>query len=362
MRALVTIAHYFKPDGSLPWTQGLGSGRAPLAKIAALNAAIVGLHRYFGPRRLSRNPDEPQARAVQDNTLDIVIITARGANLLDWIGIDPSIYDVEYFDGEPLMLPFDAQRIMRERAGGYDVYMAMEDDLIVDDPQMMAKIVWFAGEFGPRAVLCPVRYEMAYTGTPAKVAISPRLSRETRAPFQRPGVPRVLTGRWNGVEQSFCQPNNPHMGCTVLTADQLKLWIAHPTFYDRDASWVDSLVSAATHAPGKVFDFYIPSEPDPWFLGIEHYGTRYAAPLAPEGQAFGEPPLLKLAEELLGGGAAQSTASARLAALGVRADTINTVMAEAERMHYELNALKGSRSRLAKALLAALLNKTRRSR
>ena len=61
MRLLITIAHYFKTETGPDWHHVVGSGRAPLAKIAALNAQIVALHRYFGPapgarraRRLDR--------------------------------------------------------------------------------------------------------------------------------------------------------------------------------------------------------------------------------------------------------------------------------------------------------------------
>ena len=32
-----------------------------LSATPAFNAAMVGLHRYFGPLRMTRNPEEPQA-------------------------------------------------------------------------------------------------------------------------------------------------------------------------------------------------------------------------------------------------------------------------------------------------------------
>jgi len=356
MRVLVTIAHYFKADNSPEWQHGLGSGRAPLAKIAALNAQIVALHRYFGPRRLSRNPEEPQARAViSRNTIDIVIMTKRDAHLLEWIGINPSLYHVDYFDGDPLMLAFEAQRIMRERFGKYDLYVYMEDDMIVDDPEFFAKIKWFADAFGPQAVLLPVRFEMAYTGMLTKAAIAPRLSRDKRAPFCRADLPRTLGGRWNGREQTFRLPNNPHMACYVLTTAQLKFWIEQPTFYDRDASWVDPLVSAATFGLGKVFGIYISAEPDPWFLGVEHYGTRYAASLAAPGEVFGEPPLLAIAEKLLAEGS--GAAAAQLAKLGMHSNTVNAIVAEAAELRSELHALKRSRTRLVRALFASMWNK-----
>lgn len=344
MRLLITIAHYFKTESGPDWHHVVGSGRAPLAKIAALNSQIVALHRYFGPRRLARDARAASVDVAERNTLDIVVMTVRGANVLDHIGIDPSEYAVEYFDGPPLMLAFEAQRIMRERAGAYDFYGYMEDDLSVTDPAFFDKLGWFAAQFGPDKMLVPARYEMSHTGTLAKLTIEPRLSGDTVKALRRTGLPPTLSGRWNGKEQSFHLPNNPHGGCYFLTDAQLKHWMAQPSFYDRDASWVDPLVSAATYAPGRVFGLYRPGEPDPWFLEIEHFGTFYASMAAQPRQTFGEPPLLALAENAMRqGGAGDAQPSG----------TINTVMAEALNMRHELESLKRSRTRLAKAFLVA---------
>src|SRR5437588_2738102 len=179
MRALITIAHYFNSEAEHDLRDAPGCRRAPLARIAALNSQIVALHRYFGGLRLARDPRQSASfDALQHNTLDITIMTVRDANLLERIGINPSVYGVEYFDGSPLMLGFEAQRIMRERAGAYDFYAYFEDDLIITDPAFFEKVGWFASSFGPEAILLPCRYEMAHSGTPAKVAIEPRLSRD----------------------------------------------------------------------------------------------------------------------------------------------------------------------------------------
>lgn len=356
MRALVVIAHYFKSSDEADSYRALGSAQAPLAKIAALNAQIVALHRYFGPRRGSINPQDAQGQAGgSGNVLDIVILTVRGYNLLDSIGIEPSVYTIEYFDGPPLMLPFEAQRVMRERAGNYDVYAYMEDDLIVDDPAFFAKIVWFAGQFGPAAMLMPVRYEMASTGTPAKVSVSLRLSGDTRKAISRPQCAARLSGCWNGRKLQFEQPNNPHAACYVLTDAQLKFWMSQPSFYDRDASWIDPLVSASTYAPAKVFCLYTATEPDPWFLGIEHFGTRIVAANAPPGQVYGEPLLLTLAEAAAR--SAPDGAASPLAQMVKPGSSYNALAAEAARLRHELDSLKRSRSRLLRALLAAFKSK-----
>src|SRR5207237_10657657 len=129
----------------------------------------------------STNPTEAEQFASRGaNVLDIVVVTLRGRNVLDWIGIEPPAIAVEYFDGDPLMLGFEAQRLMRERAGGYDIYGYMEDDLGVTEPAFLDKIAWFAGQFGETALLLPRRYEMSSSGTLAKVAFAPQLSRTTR--------------------------------------------------------------------------------------------------------------------------------------------------------------------------------------
>ncbi|RAI39431.1 hypothetical protein [Rhodoplanes roseus] len=359
MRILVVVAHYFRPQEGADLVGGLGSGRAPFAKIAALNAQLVALHRHFGPRRASLDPDDPQGKGRPADTLDIVVLTQPGANLLDYVGLAPPAFSVEHADVAPMMLAFEAQRIMRERAGAYDLYAYMEDDLIVHDPAFFAKIAWFAETFGPRAVLLPVRCEMGWTGTPAKVAIDGRLSRDALAPFRRDVAP-VLTGSWNGRSQSFRLPGNPHAGCFVVTAAQLAHWMAQPSFYDRDASWGDPLISAATLAPGKVFGLYKPAEPDPWFLEIEHFGTRYAAIVAPEGERYGEPPLLALVEAASRDGAGALAEIAQKT--GLRGDTINALIAEAGELRWRLERLERSRSALFKALLRATFRRRKPSR
>jgi hypothetical protein len=356
MRLLVTIAHYFKHAALTDWLHSGGSSRAPFAKIAALNAEIVALHRYFGSYRLSTSSDGPPSSWGPGNSLlDIVIITTPKANLLEWVGLHPPIYEVAYFDGAPEMLPFEAQRIMRERAGAYDLYAYLEDDLIIGDPLFFAKIEWFAHQFGPRAILLPQRFEMAHTGTPAKVAVGMRLSSAMVAPFGRPELPTTLVARWHGGEQTFCLPNNPHSGCFFVTDAQLKLWMAQRSFYDRDCSWIDPLVSAATYAPGRVFGLYRAATPDPWFLEIEHYGTRYAAAAAPTGQLLGEPPLLAMVEA-----AARETSTGAfrdLAGLGIPSSSINVLTSTAADLQHRLAALERSPSRLAKALARAVWRK-----
>jgi hypothetical protein len=356
MRLLVTIAHYFKASGG---QSSLGSGDLPLPKVAALNAAIAALYRYYGPNRSSLDADDPQGQSVHNgDVLDIVVMTKQDGNLLDDIGIDKSAYSISYCDCEPHMLPFEAQRIMRERAGRYDMYAYMEDDLIVDDPAFFDKIAWFAREFGPRAILLPIRYEFSSTGLPAKISLSRRLSLKNQAPFRTGEAPATLRGHWRGSEQSFARPANPHAGCYALTSAQLDAWIASPTFFDRDTSWIDPLVSGATLSVGKEFTIYMPSAPDPWFLQIEHYGIRLSATHVEPGQLRGGPLLLAL----LGSSANTRGAEQQETSISIHDAIVASAQQAANeaRLRDELDRLKNSPSRLLKTLAATYWRRVRK--
>ncbi|HEY1753392.1 MAG TPA: hypothetical protein VGG29_19195 [Caulobacteraceae bacterium] len=347
MRLLVVIAHYYR-HAPASERRSFGSDRMPFAKITGLNAAIVALHRHCGTYRLSLEP--PVRRG-----LDIVVVTAPGDNLLEWLGLDPSSYAVEYYDGEPLLLPFEAQRIMRERAGAYDLYAYLEDDLIVDDPAFFEKIAWFAATFGPRALLSPRRYEMPHAGSPEKQAIDHPLGPGALKPFRKAGSAPVLAGEWNGRRQAFRLPTNPHSGCFVVDGAQLRLWIESGTLYDRDASWISPLESAATLAPGKVFTLYRAAEPDPWFVAIEHFGAHYATLGAAAGETYGEPPLLAWVEAAARQGF--EGVPEALAAMAAAATTDNMLRAEATKHRMRADSLERSRGQLARALVRAIWRK-----
>ena len=366
MRVLVVSCHYFGQKTDVSTAAIFSSQLDPLARIAAVNASLVALHRHFGPRRHGK---DPSARLPQDQTpertLDIVVLQVPGKGLLDSIGIDPSCYTVEYFDGPPMMLCFEAQRVLRERVGSYDFYAVIEDDMVIHDPLFLDKIGAFARAFGDKTLLQPTRYEMAQSGTPAIVVGDPVLSSTTLAPFRRPGQKARLAIEWLGREQTFVLPNNPHASGYFLTDTQLRHWIGTPWFYDRDASWLGPIESAMSLSIGRAFDVYQPGAPDPFFLSIEHYGTRYARATAPSGVTYGDAPLLQIAHQALQH-SRRAAAEAYPSADGPApledlffqsSASFNALVRERDAALVELGALKRSRSQLFKQLVAALLRK-----
>jgi len=368
MRILFVICHHFgqKPDDQAAAI--FSSQLDPLARIAAVNASIVALFRHFGPNRHGR---DPSARLPEDRTperrLDIVVLQVRGKDLLDAIGIEPSCYTVEYFDGPPLMLCFEAQRVLRERVGGYDLYAVIEDDMVIHDPLFLEKLACFERSFGSEKMLRPTRYEMAQSGTPAMVVFDPVLSGRDLAPFRRPGQKDRLSLDWHGREQTFVLPQNPHSSSYFLSDAQLRHWIATPWFYDRDASWVGPIESAMNLAIGRAFDLYKPGAPDPFFLAIEHYGTRYARATARNGVTYGDTPLLEIAHAALRRAGADGEAAIVHGQNGgtggngelftKSAASFNALVNERDAALIELIALRKSRSKLFKELVTMLVRK-----
>ena len=300
MKILVVVPHYFGPRHAENYAATLGSYVDPLGRIAGLNQLIVRLHGQFGATGLGSDGAPIISKpGAMDKRLDIVIVTLREHGILDALGVDPAIYTVEYARCDPPWLPFEAQRIFRERFGEYDFYCFMEDDLSIHDPAFFEKLTWFQANFGYRCLLLPVRYELPAIGRPIRCIIDPELPDSAFAPFRRSGQVRQLEASWYGQRQTFTLPSNPHAASFFLTREQLGYWMKQPTFDDRDDSWIGPLESAATLSIGRVFDVYKPLFPDPFFIAVEHFGARYASEQQAENGRYGEDPMLAIAQNAI---------------------------------------------------------------
>lgn len=309
MRILVTIAHYCGPP-SAGRKLLYGSQAAQLPRAAALGTQLTTLHRNFGHRRFAGAMPELAPALADGRRLDIVIATVTGRNVLAEAGIGWNSFEVVYYDGDPMLLGFECQRIARERLGHYDVYAMLEDDLILHDPDFFEKSVWFVHEFGPTRVLQPHRVEVSKSGPVlGKVFVDPPVLGPSKPQLQGLGSAR-LEAEYAGRHQGFDRASNPHSGCWIVTDEQLRYWVKQPEFYDRDSSWIGSLESAATRALALSFDVFKPAAPDPSFLELEHYCLHYANHgWKPDGALFGLDPLLLLAQRAGAGSTADSVAA-----------------------------------------------------
>lgn len=355
MKILIVIPHYFREGAYAEFASGLD----PLPKIAALNEMLTALYRNFGERR---HGALPHGAPMPDDVLpkpklDIVILVNGNHHLLDQVGFSKDSFRVVETNGDPLFLGFEAQDIFKANRGAYDFYAYMEDDLAIHDREFFEKLSWFNDKFGPRALLFPHRYETSRSGSPGKVVVEFDANGRIQKRFRRAGQQEVLKAEWNGMEQSFILPINPHSGCYFLTNEQLELWLKQPSFGERDGSWTGPLESAATLSVGKIFDIYKPSAPNPWFLELEHYGARYANFCAPDKIKYGESPLLTLTKEIV----SSKNIDANIREIAKSANSRSDEAAIESRASKDLYALRASPRLLVQALIPAIFNRATRT-
>lgn len=271
---LVTIPHFFK-EGSNPL---YGSGREKAAnRIQALRRCLSALHQTLGGGHAVIQVGDKVGRRiepVQRVALDIVICTVGDDHLLGHVqDMQGQFTQQAVTIQDPMLLGFECQRVMRERAGQYDWYAFMEDDLILTDPWFLAKLAWFQRHTSPMALLQPNRFEVS-GGPFHKVYIDGDLSEALYSQIM-PNGQVSMKGEFLGLDIHFVQAKNPHSGTYFLTDEQLRHWMGRPSFLDYDTSLFGPLESAATYGVLRTFQIFKPQISNAAFLEIQHHGHAF---------------------------------------------------------------------------------------
>ena len=274
MRILLTIAHFFKPDGGKHASQR----KDPRPRLQALTFNIAGLHQLFGKAQniisIAQRLTFP-ANQTQAHNLDIVVCTTQYDHLLDDLSLPYHFYKHHPTHSEPMLLGFECQAILRDCLGHYDFYCFLEDDLILHDPWFFAKLNWFTEQAGDSCLLQPNRYEISTHSLVCKAYIDGDLAPQVTAPFQHIQEHPKIDGKIMGLPITFRRALNPHSGCYFLNANQMAHWASQPYFLDRDTSFVGPLESAATLGIMKTFRVYKPAPEQANFLEIQHFGMNF---------------------------------------------------------------------------------------
>lgn len=175
-----------------------------------------------------------------EDTVDIVVSTTGEKHLMTpefcaSMGVKVAKHNLE----DPRMLGFTAQALFASWRNQYDLFVFSEDDLKLNDPAMIDKLVWFNQTFGPRRILGPNRIELNPAGHAPKTYIDGDLAPAVAARMKA-YVPdeEILYGSPFGRAGVFQRARNPHSGFYAVTRDQLSHWIAQPHWLDRDCSFV----------------------------------------------------------------------------------------------------------------------------
>jgi hypothetical protein len=274
LRILITIPHFFKPDGGRHASQ-----RQDLqSRLQALSMSLAALHQLFGKAQAIINIAQKLALPAnqnQDYDLDIVICTTGEHHLLDQISLPYHFYRHHSTQAEPLLLGFECQAVLRDCLGKYDYYCFLEDDLILHDPWFFLKLAWFSQQAGELSLLQPHRYEISTHNLICKAYIDGDLAPKVTEPFQNVHEGSEIHGQIMGVPIAFCRTLNPHSGCYFLNQMQMASWVSQPHFLDRDTSFVGPLESAATLGIIKTFQVYKTVLQQANFFEIQHFGKSF---------------------------------------------------------------------------------------
>lgn len=281
MRVLVTIPHFFNPQGGGKYAS---LSNDPLPRISALSQCLQALHGTYSRSGLwYRYTDKLYTFPANEATsidIDVIICTTKNFHLLDRLPV-PREYYKHYptHPHDPMFLGFECHALLRDCLGNYDYYCYLEDDLILDDPLFFTKLTWFNSHVGDQAVLQPNRYELVTKEKIKKVYIDLDLLLKTGrdrqfAHYQAENS--TLTGMVMGQPILFKWAENPHSGCFFLNHRQMEYWAKQDYFLDRESRFFGPLESAASLGLMRTFRVYKPARQNASFLEIKHFGDAWS--------------------------------------------------------------------------------------
>ena len=277
MRILVAVVHYWDPDGNGQH----GSLRPnPGPRIDAFQQQLLALQR-MGTRQAQLNIQSmaaDPANSQLQHSIDVKVITDGEHHVLDRLAPPyRGLFQMVVAEPEsPKHLGFEAQRFLASRLDeDYDLYVYLEDDLIILDPWFFRKIDWFRSQAGDDCVVFPHRIEFAPDPHFVNRFFIDGPMQESDLRQILPHPEASIGAQWPGGTLYFESPRNPHSGCFVLSRSQLHHWTLQPHWQDGDCSWVSPLESAATLGITKTFRLFKPVMAQASWLEIQHWGTSF---------------------------------------------------------------------------------------
>ena len=233
---------------------------------------VVCDHRYiYRPGRMQ--PLEPQ----NPHQIDITVLHD---------GVNHALEQLEPLSGHIEIKAVELQRsrdlvwhardLLLDGARDWDLYLYLEDDIGITDPEFFDKIHWFAETMQHRAVLMPHRWEQMNTRWDInRVYIDGPLDLENLSRYYRPRR-HAQQHQYRQRDISFNLPANPHSAVFCVTEQQLDRIAAGPR--NRDSEHISEFESCATLTVLRHFPIYKPSWQDRRFLEVQHLSGNYTEP------------------------------------------------------------------------------------
>lgn len=201
----------------------------------------------------------------------IVLLSKEGFSLHTTLpGYMQDKIEIYYSSQEnPMYVEFDAFEVFKDRRNGYDYFMFLEDDIILNDSCFIEKLEKF-NRVSPKKnyVLLPHRYEY-YNGEKSYFDQCYN-SKSGPASNKYSEQLKIISD-----EATFTVFENSHSAFYCLSREQMELWIASGYKWKNKIVAVGSLESAATFCLYENFEIFKPHPCNMYYLEVQHYGNKF---------------------------------------------------------------------------------------
>ena len=279
MLVRVAIPHFIRETQG---GTGYGSGRVGshlprslalgrcLSSLLALRRSPADTELRHSTRSIGRIPALPDSdQRVERIEVDIHVWTNGVDCLQEVLELYADRIRVHSVSLEnPKLLPIHARDWLIQQDPIADLNLYLEDDIVISDPLFLDKQMWFLERTNHKAVLMPHRFEPHPTDPEARFLLDGPLPDRLIKPFCNPQR-GVASGRFRTDLDpvSFDQSANPHSGCFVVDAEQIRYLRQQTLPQD---GFVSPLETAATLTVLQHFLTLKPSEGHQRFLMVEH--------------------------------------------------------------------------------------------
>jgi len=152
--------------------------------------------------------------------LEITVVTNgrdRLASVLD--GLAGDLQELVVEPDDPRQLPLLTRDRLIADPEPADLWLYLEDDLLLLDPLFFDKQCWWLDLVHHTQVLMPHRYELVHGGAGGRLLVDGPMAAQLINPLNQP-QPAAVGGAFDGRQVLFDRTTNPHSGLFVVSERQ----------------------------------------------------------------------------------------------------------------------------------------------
>lgn len=239
-----------------------------LSSVIALRRSQIDFELNIGDKVIDVLPQQSSLEP-RKNVVDVEItVCTTGDNCLqDVLNLYQRKIRVLNFELEnPRHLVLAARDHLIHHSPNADLFLYLEDDLVINDDLYIEKLLWFHSQTKHQMCLMPHRYEMSSMPGRGRLYVDGPLSAKVIEKFFKPRL-AVLEGYFRGQLISFDVTSNPHSGSFCISLPQVEKLRKKslPTY-----GFAGPFETAATYTVMKYYPILKSSKKHIDFFEVEH--------------------------------------------------------------------------------------------